>query len=180
MLCGVHPNNRKPHDRIRVIPLSRTAFDLDAFRRACGLFATGVAVLSARAIDGTPHGLTVNSFCSLSLDPPLVMVAIDRACPFLATFESSRHYAVNILCEEQRELSVRFAELPEGRFAGVSWRAGATGAPVIEGALSVLECHMIQLLDAGDHRAFIGEVTAVISGNGRPLVFFRGGYERLG
>src|SRR5271163_703284 len=98
----------KPHDRIRVIKLSSAPVSNDLFRRACGLFATGVAVVTTRAADGNPHGLTINSFSSLSLAPPLVMVAIDRSCAVLNAFESSGYYAVNILREEQRDLSIRF------------------------------------------------------------------------
>jgi flavin reductase (DIM6/NTAB) family NADH-FMN oxidoreductase RutF len=107
------------------------------------------------------------------------MVAIDRACTFLDFFESSGYYAVNILREDQRDLSVRFAELPEGRFAGVAWRPGATGSPVLEGALSVIECRTIQVLDAGDHRMFIGEAIEVNIREGRPLVFFGSEYSEL-
>jgi flavin reductase (DIM6/NTAB) family NADH-FMN oxidoreductase RutF len=138
-----------------------------------------VAVLTTPAADATPHGLTVNSFSSLSLNPPLVMVAIDRACSFLNIFELSGYYAVNILREDQLYLSIRFAELPEGRFTGVAWHPGVTGSPVLEGALSVIECRTIQVLDAGDHRMFIGEAIEVNTGEGRPLVFFGSGYAEL-
>jgi flavin reductase (DIM6/NTAB) family NADH-FMN oxidoreductase RutF len=138
-----------------------------------------VAVLTTPAADATPHGLTVNSFSSLSLNPPLVMVAIDRACSFLNIFELSGYYAVNILREDQLYLSIRFAELPEGRFTSVAWHPGVTGSPVLEGALSVIECRTIQVLDAGDHRMFIGEAIEVNTGEGRPLVFFGSGYAEL-
>ena len=137
-------------------------------------------MLSTCTAEGAPHGLTINSFSSISLDPPLVMVAIDRTCSFVDVFEASGAYAVNILRENQGDLSVRFAELPEGRFTGVSWRPGASGSPVIEGALCVIECRTIQLLDAGDHRVFIAEAVEVWMGEGRPLVFFNGGYAELG
>lgn len=107
------------------------------------------------------------------------MVAIDRACGFLNVFESSGYYAVNILREDQLYLSIRFAELPEGRFTGVAWQPGVTGSPILEGALSVIECRTIQVLDAGDHRMFIGEAIEVNIGEGRPLVFFGSGYAEL-
>ena len=107
------------------------------------------------------------------------MVAIDRACSFLNIFELSGYYAVNILREDQLYLSIRFAELPEGRFTGVAWHPGVTGSPVLEGALSVIECRTIQVLDAGDHRMFIGEAIEVNTGEGRPLVFFGSGYAEL-
>jgi flavin reductase (DIM6/NTAB) family NADH-FMN oxidoreductase RutF len=165
----------KHNDRIGVIALSSS----DVFRRACGLFPTGVAVLTTRALDGTPHGITINSFSSISLDPPLVMVAIAHECPFLNHFETSGFYAVNILREEQVDFSVRFAELPEGRFTGVPWTAGATGSPVIAGVLGMLECRTVQALDVGDHRVLIGEVVEVGIGEGRPLVFYGSGYTSL-
>jgi flavin reductase (DIM6/NTAB) family NADH-FMN oxidoreductase RutF len=137
-------------------------------------------VVTTLAPDGAPHGLTMNSFSSLSLNPPLVMVAIDRDCVFLPFFESSGSYAVNILSEDQRDLSNRFAQLPEGRFSGVGWRSGVTGSPVIEGVLAVIECRTVQMLDAGDHRVLIGEAVAVEVREGRPLVFFGSGYAGLG
>jgi flavin reductase (DIM6/NTAB) family NADH-FMN oxidoreductase RutF len=151
----------------------------ELFRRACALFPTGVAVLTTRAADGTPHGLTVNAFCSLSLNPPLVLVAIDRACSLFATFENSGHFAINFLSQTQHDLSIRFSELPEGRFAGVSWSPGAEGAPLLDGAIGSIECRTTQTIEAGDHRALIGEVIAASVGEGDPLLFFRSGYRAL-
>jgi flavin reductase (DIM6/NTAB) family NADH-FMN oxidoreductase RutF len=156
--------------------MSSAVISSEMFRRACALFPTGVAVLTTRASDGSPHGLTVNAFCSLSLNPPLALVAVDRACSLLETFEKSGHFAINFLSADQRYLSVRFSELPEGRFAGVSWSPGSEGAPLIEGAIGSIECRTTQIIDAGDHRALIGEVVAAAVGEGEPLVFFRSGY----
>jgi flavin reductase (DIM6/NTAB) family NADH-FMN oxidoreductase RutF len=159
--------------------MSSAAVSPDLFRRACALFPTGVAVLTTRAPDGTPHGLTVNAFCSLSLQPPLVLVAVDRICSLLETFEKSGRFAINFLSSEQRNLSVRFSELPEGRFAGVSWTPGVDGTPLIEGAIGSIECRTTNIIDAGDHRALIGEVIAATVGEGDPLVFFRSAYSAL-
>ncbi len=149
------------------------------FRRACALFPTGVAVLTTRALDGSPHGLTVNAFCSLSLTPPLVLVAVDRICSVLETFEQAGYFAINFLSLAQRDLSVRFSEIPEGRFSGVPWQSGVEGVPLLEGALGSLECRTTQVIDAGDHRALVGEVYAAHIGEGDPLVFFRSGYTAL-
>jgi flavin reductase (DIM6/NTAB) family NADH-FMN oxidoreductase RutF len=160
--------------------MSSAAVSSELFRRACALFPTGVAVLTTRGLNDTPHGLTVNAFCSLSLTPPLVLVAVDRACSLLETFEKSGHFAINFLSSEQRNLSVRFSELPEGRFSGVSWTPGSEGAPLIEGAIGSIECRTKNIIDAGDHRALIGEVIAASIGEGEPLVFFRSGYSALG
>jgi flavin reductase (DIM6/NTAB) family NADH-FMN oxidoreductase RutF len=159
--------------------MSSAAVSSDLFRRACALFPTGVAVLTTRALDGTPHGLTVNAFCSLSLNPPLVLVAVDRASRLLQVFERSGHFAINFLALAQRDLSVRFSEIPEGRFSGVPWLPGAEGAPIIEGIIGSIECRTTQIVDAGDHRALIGEVIAAHIGEGEPLVFFRSAYTMI-
>ncbi len=159
--------------------MSSAVVSSDLFRRACALFPTGVAVLTTRGLNDTPHGLTVNAFCSLSLTPPLVLVAVDRDCSLLETFETSGHFAINFLSADQRHLSVRFSELPEGRFSGVSWTPGSEGAPLIEGAIGSIECRTTQIIDAGDHRALIGEVIAASIGEGDPLVFFKSSYSAL-
>jgi flavin reductase (DIM6/NTAB) family NADH-FMN oxidoreductase RutF len=156
--------------------MSSAAVSPELFRRACALFPTGVAVLTTRTLDGTPHGLTVNAFCSLSLNPPLVLVAVDRICSLLETFESSGHFAINFLSADQQLLSVRFSELPEGRFSGVPWYPGADGAPLLEGSIGSIECRTTSIIDAGDHRALIGEVVAATIGEGEPLVFYRSSY----
>jgi flavin reductase (DIM6/NTAB) family NADH-FMN oxidoreductase RutF len=159
--------------------MSSAAVSPELFRRACALFPTGVAVLTTRAPDGIPHGLTVNAFCSLSLDPPLVLVAIDRTCSLLDTFEKAERFCINFLSIGQQDLSVRFSQLPEGRFAGVSWSEGAEGTPLIDGTIGSIECRTTQVIDAGDHRALMGEVVGASVGDGDPLVFFRSGYADL-
>jgi flavin reductase (DIM6/NTAB) family NADH-FMN oxidoreductase RutF len=160
--------------------MSSAAIPPALFRRACAQFPTGVAVLTTRAADGAPHGLTINAFCALSLAPPLVLAAIDRASGTLEVFEKSSHFAINFLTLEQRHLSVRFSEVPEGRFEGVAWSPGASGAPILEGALGWMECRTERMIDAGDHRALIGEVIGASAGEGDPLVYFRSGYTAIG
>jgi flavin reductase (DIM6/NTAB) family NADH-FMN oxidoreductase RutF len=137
-------------------------------------------VVTTRTPDGQPHGLTVNSFTSLSLDPPLVMAAIARASAYLAAFEGSDFFAVNILTEEQRHLSIRFARREEGHFTGASWSPGVTGAPVFEDTLGVIECRTVEWLDAGDHRVLVGQAVAAVVRQGRPLLFFESRYASLG
>ena len=159
--------------------MSSAVVSSELFRRACALFPTGVAVLTTQAADGTPHGLTVNAFCSLSLDPPLVLVAIDRACSFLDTFQHAERFAINFLSIHQQDLSVRFSQLPEGRFTGVPWTPGAEGTPLIERTIGSLECRTQNVIDAGDHRALIGEVVAATIREGDPLVFFRSAYAAI-
>jgi flavin reductase (DIM6/NTAB) family NADH-FMN oxidoreductase RutF len=159
--------------------MSSDAVSPELFRRACALFPTGVAVLTTRALDGSPHGLTINAFCSLSLNPPLVLVAVDRASKTLEIFEAAGHFAINFLTRDQKDLSIRFSQLPEGRFDGVPWTAGYLTAPMIEGVLGSLECRTTQVVDAGDHRALIGEVVAATVGEGEPLAYFRSSYAEL-
>jgi len=159
--------------------LSSAALFRRSFRDACGLFATGVAVVTTRAANGQAHGITVNSFCSLSLDPPLVMVAIAKECTYLNHFESCAFFAVNILREDQFDLSHRFAHLPDNRFQGIPYRDTASGSPWIDHALALLDCKTTQILDMGDHRLLIGEVLEVAVSEGRPLIFFRSGYTEL-
>jgi flavin reductase (DIM6/NTAB) family NADH-FMN oxidoreductase RutF len=149
------------------------------FRKACAQFATGVCVLTTCTREG-PHGLTVNSFSSLSLEPPLVMVAVALTSAQLVGFEKSDFFAVNILSEEQRNLSIRFSHREEGRFSGFPWAPGETGAPVLEGVLSVIECRTVNRFDAGDHRVLVGEAISAHVREGRPLLYYQSGYKGLG
>jgi 3-hydroxy-9,10-secoandrosta-1,3,5(10)-triene-9,17-dione monooxygenase reductase component len=154
--------------------------DRDEFRRACARFATGVCVLTACTHDGSPQGLTLNSFTSLSLDPPLVMAAIAAGSIQREAFERTDFFAVNILAEDQQHLSAHFSIRQEGRFQGIAWRPGVTGSPVFEDTLGAIECKAIQRFDAGDHRVLVGEAVAAAIREGRPLVYFRSAYATLG
>jgi len=149
------------------------------FRRVCGAFATGVAVAAVMGRDGKPHGLTVNSFTSVSLHPPLVLVCIGHKAATHGPFSTAAHFAVNFLDESQQELSERFASSHPSRFEGLKWRAGETGAPVLEDALGVLECEAWRKMDAGDHTVFFGLVKCARAREGRPLVYFGGKYRRI-
>jgi len=151
----------------------------EAFRKACALFATGVTVATVRAPDGTPHGLTVSSFTSVSIAPPQVLICIDYACPFLSYFRLSTNFAVNILSESQRNLSVIFAEKPEGRFEGVAWDTGLTGAPLLPDCLASIECRVTTIFEAGDHAIFLGEVLRTESRDGPPLLYFNRDYHTI-
>ncbi|MCC7498491.1 MAG: flavin reductase family protein [Bryobacterales bacterium] len=157
-----------------VIPQS-----FDTFRRACSLFATGVTVATVRAIDGTPHGLTVNSFTSVSLDPPLILICIDHDASVISCFLESSHFAVNVLGQEQRELSMRFATRGMDRFDGIAWTPGVSGAPLIPEALAHFECRKTNTIEAGDHTIFIGQVEEMGVREGRPLLFFASSYAAL-
>ncbi|MBL8228560.1 MAG: flavin reductase family protein [Bryobacterales bacterium] len=146
------------------------------FRQACGQFATGVAIAAVTDSSGTPHGLTINSFTSVSMKPPLVLICIDKRAAILDRFLEASHYSVNILPVEHEELSNRFATSREDRFNGVSWRSGVTGAPLIDGSIAALECETAQVIDAGDHSILIAEAVAAEVTGGVPLVYLRGRY----
>jgi len=128
---------------------------------------------------GSPHGLTVTSFVPVSLNPPLISICVDIGSSTHATFLSSPFFAVNILAEDQRHLSVGFAALPEGRFDGVQWDQGQTGAPLLHGVLAWLECRVVNRVGAGDHTMLVGEVVQAEAGGSKPLLHFRRSYHAL-
>ena len=153
----------------------------DSFREACARYATGVTVAAVKDAEGRPHGLTANSFTSVSADPPMALVCVDHRASAYQRFFEAGAFAINILAEEQRALSERFAGPADERFEGVAWREGeATGAPLLAEALAWLECVVRRRVEAGDHTVFIGEVKAAGAGDGRPLVYFLRGYRAIG
>ena len=153
------------------------------FRRACGAFATGIAIATVTGRDGKPHGLTVNSFTSVSLHPPLVLICIAHKAATHGPFASAESFAINILHQGQEYLSAHFASSHPNRFEDVTWSTGAGGAPVLAESLAVLECLTKKRIEAGDHTIFIGEVRHAIcpdpATDGGPLMYFRGGYAKL-
>lgn len=134
------------------------AFSPQEFRSALGAFATGVTVVTALDATGRPVGLTANSFNSVSLSPPLVLWSLSRRAGSLPAFSGGSHYAINILAADQRDLAERFASKDVDRFAGVTFRQGAGGAPVIAGSAAVFECFNRSQYEEGDHVIFVGEV----------------------
>ncbi len=153
--------------------------DEATFRRACAQFATGIAVATVCDAAGAPHGLTVNSFTSVSLKPPLVLICVDYSSTVLPLFRASRHYGVSVLTESQQAISAKFARRGEDRFDGVAWSAGGAGVPLIEGALAQFECAVRQVVEAGDHAVLIGEVVRAEYAGGSPLLYFGSGYRRM-
>jgi flavin reductase (DIM6/NTAB) family NADH-FMN oxidoreductase RutF len=155
-------------------------FDKSELRRVMGHFTTGVTVVTTHDGKGRCYGLTANAVCSVSLDPPLVLVCVDKRAESHPAFELSQAFVVNILAEGQEELSRRFAVSGGEKFIGLPCRAGGTGTPILEGALAHVECRIVAAHDAGDHTIYIGEVEGGDVGTGDPLLFFRGRYHRLG
>ena len=153
--------------------------DPSQFRRACAQFATGIAIASALDSDGFPHGMTINSFTSVSMDPPLVLICVDRTSNLLPIFERCGHYGLSFLGCHQQSLSTHFAGRGHDRFNGTPWIAGATGVPLIPEALAHLECRITQSAIAGDHAILIAEVISADIQTGRPLLYFASGYRRM-
>ncbi len=149
-------------------------------RQAFGSFATGVTVVTARAADGSPLGFTANSFTSVSLEPPLLLVCLAKSSSNIGHFSQAGRFAVNILAESQKDISNRFASRVADRFAGTSWRDGPLGNPLIDNALAWFECETDSLVDAGDHIILIGRIEVFDHSEGRPLAYLRGHYLDLG
>ena len=150
------------------------------FRHACARFATGITLLSLLDADGQPHGMTVNSFTSVSLDPLLFLVCIDSKAGLWPLLEIGRPIAVCILAEDQQQLSVRFARPGFDRFGEVEWTPGQTGVPILSGAIAVIEGIVDNLIPAGDHAIVLASVSATRYSDGRPLLYFNSRYAHIG
>jgi len=155
------------------------AFDRNELRRVMGHFATGVTVVTTHDRQGRCYGLTANAVSSVSLDPPLVLVCVDKGAESYPAFDLSQVFVVNILGEHQEELSRRFAVSGGDKFVDLPCRTGGTGAPIIEGALAHVECRVFAAHDAGDHTIYVGAVESADAAEGQPLLFFRGRYHQL-
>ena len=150
--------------------------DTRALRDALGTFMTGVTVVTTRDAAGAPRGFTANSFTSVSLDPPLLLVCIAKASRSLETFTCAEGFAVNVLSDDQRDISTTFARPGGDRFAGLGWRAGASGAPILDGVAAWFDCSRHDVVDAGDHAILIGRIEEFASSERGALGFARGGY----
>jgi flavin reductase (DIM6/NTAB) family NADH-FMN oxidoreductase RutF len=148
------------------------------FKLAMSHFASGVTIVTTEH-EGKPYGLTVASFASLSLHPPLILVCIEKSVKSHDALVASQKFAVNILSSDQAGVSNHFATRRDDKFADTATRTGEVGVPIIEGALTVIECRVRDQLPGGDHSIFIGDVVAVHVREGNPLVYFRSGYRQL-
>ena len=153
--------------------------DPRTLRDALGCFATGVTVVTCLN-DGEPAGLTVNSFTSVSLDPPLLLVCIAKAAASAGALISAPHFAINVLQTGQQPASIRFSTRDEDRFGTTPWACGEAGAPILEESLGVFECERFAVYDGGDHHILVGRVEKASFDAGLdPLLYFRGRYRRL-
>lgn len=154
-------------------------FDARAFRDALGCFATGVVVITTRGPDGRPEGLTVNSFASVSLDPPLVLFSVDRKARLAGCFAAAGHFAVHVLGNRQSSLSSKFATKGGTDWSGIEWTPGAGGCPLLAGDIATLQCATHARHDGGDHVIVVGRVLALRHSDGDPLLYFRGRYRTI-
>lgn len=152
-------------------------FDRRDYRKALGQFATGVTVVTARASDGRKVGVTVNSFSSVSLDPPLILWSISRQTPSFTDFSNSSHFAVNVLELRQHHLSRQFSTPVPDKFAGVEFAEGPGGVPLLNGVIAQFVCRKVRQYDGGDHVILVGEVEQYKYNEGEPLVFHSGRYR---
>ena len=144
-----------------------------------GLFATGVTIITTRDEQGRPYGLTANAVTSLSLDPPLLLICVDRKAETFPHFFDSKIFVLNILAEDQEAVSRRFATTGGEKFAGLEYRLGQLGTPILAGTLGHIECRIIETIEGGDHVIHVGEVESAEWSEGRPLLFYRGRYHQL-
>lgn len=156
------------------------AVDHDTFRTLLSRFLSGVTVVTLRDGEGRPHGMTVSSFCSVSLEPPLILVCIEKAASLHDQLTKAETFVVNVLADDQEELSRRFADTGiAARFDGIAWTDGSAG-PVLTGGHATLDCHSFACYPGGDHTILVGEVVSGTTGRGSPLLYYRGGYGQLG
>lgn len=151
----------------------------DDFRAALSRFPSGITVVTSIDASGLSHGITVSAFCAVSLDPPMVLVCVEKTAGSHDALNDSGRFAVNFLAAGQDELSERFALAIPGKFDGLRVLRGSGDVPVLEDSLVVLECRLQNAFDGGDHTIFVGKVENVRIKDGDPLVYFHGNYRDL-
>ena len=171
LACPV--NRPLPPDNLSTV--AAEPFSERNFRDALGRFATGVAVVTAVAPDGSKLGLTISSFNSASLSPPLVLWSLMKTASSMPVFQQISHYAVNVLGAPQKELALQFSRRNVDRWAGVDYQLGASGAPVLAGAIATFECHNRSQYDEGDHVILVGEVKHCRYQTGIAPLLYHGG-----
>lgn len=151
----------------------------DEFRSALSRFPSGVTVVTSRDSEGRFHGMTVSAFCSLSLDPPRVLICVEKTTGSHIALQTSKAFVVNILSAGQRDTSDRFASMIEDKFDQIEYSTGIDGIPVLSGCLATLECRVTNAYDGGDHSIFVGEVEHAAITDGDPVLYFRGEYRSI-
>jgi len=151
----------------------------DQFRAALGRFASGVTVVTTKDARGELHGITVSAFCSVSLQPPMVLICIEKTAGSHPALEESNVFVVNVLREDEAAISEHFASIKTDKFEVIDWQPGIDGVPVLTNALATLECRVKFSYHGGDHSIFVGDVEKVTVDDGEPLLYFRGRYGRF-
>jgi flavin reductase (DIM6/NTAB) family NADH-FMN oxidoreductase RutF len=151
----------------------------EEFRRACGRFATGITIATVFDAQGLPHGLTVSSFTSVSLDPPLVLICLGHAVTIIDMFRRAPAFGLNILSTEQQQLSDRFSRKGHDRFGGVPWERGESGVPLIPGSIATIECLAHQRFTSGDHDILVGLMVRARVADSDPLIYYASRYRSL-
>ena len=151
----------------------------DEFRSVLGRFPSGVTVVTTKAEDGTDEGMTVSAFCSLSLEPPLVLICIERTASVHEALTRAPGFVVNILSAKQEQIARRFSIVDIDRFEGVGFSRSRNDIAVLDDVLAIIECRRFAMHDAGDHTIIVGEVEAGRAESGAPLLYYRGGYTQL-
>ena len=163
-----------------VTDLTVSQLDTSELRSTLGEFATGVTVVTTVGDLGAPVGLAVNSFSSVSLDPPLILWSLALTAPSLRAFRSHSSFAVNILCDQSKDLALNFARPSPDKFAGIDWQPGHDNVPVLSSAAAVLECETEQRIPAGDHEIYLGRLHRFRKTGKPPLLFHGGKFLQLG
>jgi flavin reductase (DIM6/NTAB) family NADH-FMN oxidoreductase RutF len=158
---------------------SQMPINKNEFRAALGRFASGVTVVTTRDASGRLYGITVSAFCSVSLEPPLVLVCVEKKTGSHHAFSDGEAFVVNVLAAGQQHLSDRFASHISDKFAGVSYHQGIADLPVLEDALANLECVLKYSYEAGDHTIFVGQIEKARVADGEPLLYFHGNYRKI-
>jgi flavin reductase (DIM6/NTAB) family NADH-FMN oxidoreductase RutF len=151
----------------------------DEFRSVLGRFPSGVTVVTTKAADGSDQGMTVSAFCSLSLEPPLILICIEKTASVYTALVTAPAFIVNILSAKQEQIARRFSIVDIDRFEGVGFSRSRNGIVVLDDVLGVIECNRFSLHDGGDHTIIVGEVEAGRAETGAPLLYYRGGYAQM-
>src|SRR3982751_4011257 len=170
---------KHPADPANEFASDNSAIDPRDFRTALGTFGTGVTIVTAMSADGTPYGVTCNSFASVSLNPPLVLWSLGMFSQGLTIFQNASHFTINILGASQQALASQFAKSSEDKFVGVSWTPGLGNAPVLTDSVASFQCRAGDRYYGGAHIIFLGAVEAYAYNRQEPLLFARGGFGRF-
>ena len=171
--------HKHPADPANELASDNSAIDPRDFRNALGTFGTGVTIVTAMAADGTPYGVTCNSFASVSLNPPLVLWSLGMFSQGLTIFQNASHFTVNVLNASQQELALQFAKSSGDKFNGVEWKPGLGNAPILAGSVASFQCRAANRYYGGDHVIFLGAVETYTYNKQEPLLFARGGFGRF-